>query len=114
MLIDEIRGLKIELTSMIKRLEEIESNLSEEAKNLPGSNEDRIPENFFSVRTENCFAFVGLTRWSDLCRKTEEELLRIKNFGKTGLKEVKKKLLDEGLSLTHQFAPESLADESSK
>jgi DNA-directed RNA polymerase subunit alpha len=114
MLIDEIRSLRIELTSMVKRLEEIEEDLSEEAKNLLGSNQDIIPENFFSVRTENCFAHAGLTRWSDLCRKTEEELLRIKNFGKTGLKEVKKKLLDEGLSLTHQFAPERLADESSK
>ncbi|MBI4881943.1 MAG: DNA-directed RNA polymerase subunit alpha [Planctomycetes bacterium] len=52
-----------------------------------------------SVRARNCLDAEHLATVGDLVRRTEADLLRIKNFGKTSLKEVKKKLADLNLSL---------------
>ncbi|MEK7732830.1 MAG: DNA-directed RNA polymerase subunit alpha, partial [Planctomycetota bacterium] len=51
-----------------------------------------IAELDLSVRASNCLETANITRVGDLVTKNEEELLDIKNFGKTTLKEVKKKL----------------------
>ncbi len=51
-----------------------------------------IAELDLSVRASNCLETANITRVGDLVNKNEEELLDIKNFGKTTLKEVKKKL----------------------
>jgi DNA-directed RNA polymerase subunit alpha len=52
-----------------------------------------------SVRAANCMEVEGLETLADLCGKTEEDLLEIRNFGKTSLKEINKKLDELGLSL---------------
>ena len=51
-----------------------------------------------SVRSENCLAATSIQTLGDLVRLTEADVLKIKNFGKTSLKEIKKKLGDMGLS----------------
>lgn len=51
-----------------------------------------ITELDLSVRASNCLETANITTVGDLVTKTEEQLLEIKNFGKTTLKEVKKKL----------------------
>ena len=51
-----------------------------------------IAELDLSVRASNCLETANITKVGDLVTKSEEELLNIKNFGKTTLKEVKKKL----------------------
>jgi DNA-directed RNA polymerase subunit alpha len=58
-----------------------------------------IEELDLSVRARNCLDAENLATVGDLVRKTEADLLKIKNFGKTSLKEIKKKLSDLGLSL---------------
>ncbi len=58
-----------------------------------------IEELDLSVRARNCLDAENLQSVGELVRKTEADLLRIKNFGKTSLKEIKKKLQDLGLSL---------------
>ncbi len=63
-----------------------------------------------SVRARNCLDAEHLATVGDLVRRSEGDLLRIKNFGKTSLKEVKKKLADLNLSLGME--PETLAAKS--
>lgn len=58
-----------------------------------------IEELDLSVRARNCLDAESLASVGDLVRKSENDLLKIKNFGKTSLKEIKKKLSDLGLSL---------------
>jgi DNA-directed RNA polymerase subunit alpha len=52
-----------------------------------------------SVRATNCLESEGITTVRDLVIRTEEELLEVRNFGETTLKEVKGKLQERGLSL---------------
>lgn len=52
-----------------------------------------------SVRASNCLEAEGVTTIRELVSHTENEMLNLRNFGKTSLKEVKKKLSDIGLSL---------------
>ena len=52
-----------------------------------------------SVRARNCIDSESMATVGDLCCKDEDELLSLRNFGKTSLREIKKKLSDQGLSL---------------
>ena len=52
-----------------------------------------------SVRATNCLESEGITTVRDLVIRTDEELLEVRNFGETTLKEVKGKLLERGLHL---------------
>ena len=52
-----------------------------------------------SVRATNCLESEGITTVRDLVIRTEEELLEVRNFGETTLKEVKQKLTERGLTL---------------
>ena len=52
-----------------------------------------------SVRASNCILSENINTIRDLVSKTEEEILNIRNFGKTSLREIRKKLEDLGLSL---------------
>ena len=45
-----------------------------------------------SVRATNCLESEGITTVRDLVIRTDEELLEVRNFGETTLKEVKGKL----------------------
>ena len=58
-----------------------------------------VQELDLSVRANNCLesAKIGLVR--ELVKKTDAELLKVRSFGKTSLREVKRKLADMGLSL---------------
>ncbi len=52
-----------------------------------------------SVRASNCILSENINTIRDLVSRTEEDILNIRNFGKTSLREIKKKLEDLGLSL---------------
>jgi DNA-directed RNA polymerase subunit alpha len=52
-----------------------------------------------SVRARNCLDTEDIRYVRDLVAKTENEILKVKNFGKTSMKEVKQKLESMGLSL---------------
>src|SRR6516165_9330798 len=53
----------------------------------------------FSVRATNCLESEGITSVRDLVIRNDEELLEVRNFGETTLKEVKIKLEERGLHL---------------
>ncbi len=52
-----------------------------------------------SVRATNCLESEGITTVRDLVIRNDEELLEVRNFGETTLKEVKIKLSERGLAL---------------
>jgi DNA-directed RNA polymerase subunit alpha len=52
-----------------------------------------------SVRATNCLESEGITTVRDLVNRGDEELLEVRNFGETTLKEVKQKLEERGLRL---------------
>ncbi|MFO0981727.1 MAG: DNA-directed RNA polymerase subunit alpha C-terminal domain-containing protein [Planctomycetota bacterium] len=58
-----------------------------------------IEELDLSVRAKNCLDAENIATVRDLVTRTEADLLRMRNFGKTSLKEIKKKLQDLDLSL---------------
>jgi DNA-directed RNA polymerase subunit alpha len=58
-----------------------------------------IQELELSVRANNCLESVKVETVRQLAKMTEAELLEVRSFGKTSLREVKRKLADLGLSL---------------
>ena len=58
-----------------------------------------ISELHLSVRSSNCLEAQKFATVAELVIKTESELLKIRNFGKTSLVEIKAKLADLGLSI---------------
>lgn len=58
-----------------------------------------IQELDLSVRANNCLESAKIQTVRDLVRKTDADLLKVRSFGKTSLREVKRKLADMGLSL---------------
>lgn len=52
-----------------------------------------------SVRARNCLETESIKTIGDLVGHTDEEMIKIRNFGKTSLVEIKKKLSEIGLSL---------------
>jgi DNA-directed RNA polymerase subunit alpha len=52
-----------------------------------------------SVRAANVMREEGISTVGELARRSQDELLQLKNFGKTTLNEVKKKLTELGLDL---------------
>jgi DNA-directed RNA polymerase subunit alpha len=52
-----------------------------------------------SVRATNCLESEGITTVRDLVIRNEDELLEVRNFGETTLREVKQKLQERGLGL---------------
>jgi DNA-directed RNA polymerase subunit alpha len=64
-----------------------------------------------SVRAANCLAAEGIKTVGDLVRRSEQDMLQVRNFGKTSLKEIKNKLTDLGLSFGMDV-PEAAVTES--
>jgi DNA-directed RNA polymerase subunit alpha len=74
---------------------------------VPGSEEEPLNENLFrsvdelelSVRSANCLQNANITLIGELVQKTEQDMLKTKNFGRKSLKEIKEILGTMGLQL---------------
>src|SRR5437868_3176984 len=58
-----------------------------------------VQELDLSVRANNCLESAKISTVRDLVKKTDSDLLKVRSFGKTSLREVKRRLADMGLSL---------------
>ncbi|MEW6046312.1 MAG: DNA-directed RNA polymerase subunit alpha [Bacillota bacterium] len=58
-----------------------------------------IEELGLSVRSYNCLKRAGIDTVGELTRKTEDDMMKVRNLGKKSLQEVKEKLAQLGLSL---------------
>lgn len=93
--------LKDQLTIFINFDESLEPEESY-AEEEPEFNEHLlVPVNELelSVRSFNCLQNAGIKFIGDLVQKTEQEMLKTKNFGRKSLKEIKELLRDRGLEL---------------
>jgi DNA-directed RNA polymerase subunit alpha len=75
-----------------------------------------VQELDLSVRANNCLESAKIATVRDLVKKTDSDLLKVRSFGKTSLREVKRKLADMGLSLgmdldAAQLQAASMADD---
>nr|WP_205880983.1 DNA-directed RNA polymerase subunit alpha [Limisphaera ngatamarikiensis] len=61
-----------------------------------------------SVRAANCLNNANITTVGQLAMKTEQEMLKYRNFGKKSLNEIKEKLAQLGLTLGMKFDPSLL------
>ena len=70
--------------------------------------------NELSVRSNNCLEAAKIELVAQLVSMTEADLLKIRSFGKTSLREVKRKLQDLGLTLGMKvpFATESVPSQA--
>lgn len=62
-----------------------------------------------SVRATNCLEAANISTLAELVRKNDANLLKVRNFGKTSLREVKRKLAELGLALG-MVLPEGASD----
>lgn len=61
-----------------------------------------------SVRSNNCLRAAGIGKIYELVQKTEEDLLKTKNFGRKSLTEIKETLSNLGLGLNLELHPKLL------
>jgi DNA-directed RNA polymerase subunit alpha len=58
-----------------------------------------IDELELSVRSYNCLKRAGINTVGELCNKTSEDMMKVRNLGRKSLEEVLAKLKELGLSL---------------
>ncbi|MCD6451191.1 MAG: DNA-directed RNA polymerase subunit alpha [Acidobacteria bacterium] len=67
-----------------------------------------VDELELSVRSYNCLKSANIKTIADLVQKTEQEMLKTKNFGRKSLSEIKEILASMGLQLGMKIDPEKL------
>ena len=83
---------------------EVEEVRSEEKSAVRNENLDRSVEELeLSVRSYNCLKNANISTIRELVQKTEQEMLKTKNFGRKSLNEIKEILSAMGLSLGMRF-----------
>ncbi len=98
--------LKDHMTIFINFEEEPEIEEITPERNIPIRNEslDRSVEELeLSVRSYNCLKNANITTIRELVTKSEQEMLKTKNFGRKSLNEIKEILAAMGLSLGMKF-----------
>lgn len=94
--------LKEQLTLFINFPEEAEGVEERPAEEQPLLNENLyrpVTELELSVRAANCLRNANIRYIGELVQKTEQEMLKTKNFGRKSLNEIKEILQEMGLSL---------------
>ena len=85
---------------MIERSEEHTSELEKEDNEKEKVLEMNIDELELSVRSYNCLKRAGINTVEELCNKTSEDMMKVRNLGRKSLEEVLAKLKELGLSLS--------------
>ena len=79
-------------------LEEEEEKKIDEKEELNKKLLRHVDDLEFSVRSANCLKRAGINTIGGLVQKTEQEMLKTKNFGRKSLNEIKEILAEAGLS----------------
>jgi DNA-directed RNA polymerase subunit alpha len=83
--------------------EEVETKQDEEQTKMKKLLNMSVNEIELSVRAANCLNNANITTVGQLAQKSEQEMLKYRNFGKKSLNEIKDKLTALGLSLGMSF-----------
>jgi DNA-directed RNA polymerase subunit alpha len=105
-LVEAAKILRKHLTPFVHYFDMGAERVSDEAAAAAGVDEELIrklqkpiTELDLSVRASNCLESTKIHAVADLVTMDEADLLKVRSFGKTSLREVKRKLADMGLSL---------------
>lgn len=91
--------------------DEIEEEIvAEEKMGVNNNLYRRVDELELSVRSANCLANANIQYLGELVQKTENEMLKTKNFGRKSLNEIKEILTEMGLGLGMQVEGFSVVD----
>ena len=88
-----------EISSQEIEFETVSKEISEEHNRLRKLLNMSVNEIELTVRAANCLNNANITTVGELAGKSEQEMLKYRNFGKKSLNEIKAKLEDLGLSL---------------
>ncbi|MBU2541865.1 MAG: DNA-directed RNA polymerase subunit alpha [Candidatus Omnitrophica bacterium] len=91
--------------------EEEEEAMTEEERTLYDKLKLPVSELELSVRSSNCLREAKIGTIADLVKRTEQEMLAFRNFGKKSLNEISAILKDMGLSFGIQFDVKKLKKE---
>ncbi len=105
-LVEAAKILRKHLNPFVQYFEMGQELVSEEAAKAAGVDEELIRkltmpinELDLSVRASNCLESARIQTVADLVTKSDADLLKVRSFGRTSLREVKKKLQDINLDL---------------
>ena len=114
-LVEAAKIFRKHLNPFVQYFEVGRERVSEQAAAAASVDEDLIRklnmpinELELSVRASNCLESAKIATVAQLVSKTDSDLLKVRSFGKTSLREVKKKLQDLNLSLGMSL-PEGVA-----
>ena len=88
--------LFIDLTETAQKIEVMSEKEDDEKEKALEMNIDELE---LSVRSYNCLKRAGINTVEELCDKTPEDMMKVRNLGRKSLEEVLAKLKDLGLSL---------------
>ncbi len=105
-LVEGAKILRKHLNPLVQYFDVGQARVSEAAAAAASVDEDLIrklnmpiSELELSVRASNCLESAKITSVAQLVSQTDAQLLKVRSFGKTSLREVKKKLQDMNLTL---------------
>jgi DNA-directed RNA polymerase subunit alpha len=105
-LVEAAKILRKHLNPFVQYADAGEQRVSEEAAAAASVDDELIRKLMMpvgdldlSVRASNCLESARIATVAELITKPESELLKVRSFGKTSLREVKRKLADLGLAL---------------
>ncbi|MFI4854837.1 MAG: DNA-directed RNA polymerase subunit alpha [Phycisphaerales bacterium JB065] len=105
-LVEAAKILRKHLNPFVQYFDTGEERVSEEAAAAASVDDELvrklnmpISELDLSVRASNCLESARINTVAELVSKAESDLLKVRSFGKTSLREVKRKLADLDLSL---------------
>ena len=94
--LSEHLNLFIDLSESAKTAEVMVERVSNEKEKVLEMNIDELE---LSVRSYNCLKRAGINTVEELCNKTSEDMMKVRNLGRKSLEEVLSKLKELGLSL---------------
>ena len=85
--------------NLSERAQDMSVIVSKEEENPGKALDMSIDELELSVRSYNCLKRAGINTVAELCDKTPDDMMKVRNLGRKSMEEVEQKLLDLGLSL---------------
>ena len=97
--LSEHLSLFIDLSEDTRNIEVISEKENDEKNKVLEMNIDELE---LSVRSYNCLKRAGINTVQELCAKTSDDMMKVRNLGRKSLEEVLAKLKELGLSLNDQ------------
>lgn len=86
-------------TDLTESVSSVEIMVEKEEEDIDRKLEMTVEDLDLSVRSYNCLKRAGINSVDELVRKSEEDMMKVRNLGKKSLQEIREKLSELGLSL---------------